>query len=89
MTEKAAEIDEEIIADAFDAEEPELEEQQVSVDEDIEAEADGADEEDDFVAVTIGEEAPPPEDEENERAPEWVRDLRKQYREEKRRNKEL
>jgi hypothetical protein len=41
------------------------------------------------VVVTIGEEAPPPEDEEAERAPEWVRDLRKQYREEKRRNKEL
>jgi len=39
--------------------------------------------------VTIGEEAPPTEEEEPERAPEWVRDLRKQYREEKRRNKEL
>ena len=93
MNKQAEEIDEEAIADAFEAEEPEaeLEDDQASDDEDsdTEAEADGADEEDDFVAVTIGEEAPPPEDEENERAPEWVRDLRKQYREEKRRNKEL
>lgn len=92
---KAEEIDEEIITDDLEAEEPEaeLEEetQEVSDDEgsDTEAEADEVDEDDGFVAVTIGEEAPPPEDEEAERAPEWVRDLRKQYREEKRRNKEL
>jgi hypothetical protein len=56
---------------------------------DTEAEAEDADEDDGFVAVSIGEEAPPSEDDEAERAPEWVRDLRKQYREEKRRNKEL
>jgi hypothetical protein len=47
------------------------------------------DEEDVDVFVTIGEEAPPSEDDETERAPEWVRDLRKQYREEKKRSKEL
>lgn len=93
MTDKAEEIDEETIADAFEVEEPEaeLEDETEEVsdieDGDTEAEADDAD--DGFVAVTIGEESPPPEDEEAERAPEWVRDLRKQYREEKRRNKEL
>lgn len=95
MNIKAEEIDEETITDAFEAEEPEAEledeAEEVSDDEDSEAEAetDEAAEDDDFVAVTIGEEAPPPEEDENERAPEWVRDLRKQYREEKRRNKEL
>lgn len=95
MTNQAEEIDEETIADAFEAEEPETEledeAEEVSDDEDsdTEAEADEADEDEGFVAVTIGGEAPPPEDEETERAPEWVRDLRKQYREEKRRNKEL
>ena len=95
MNIKAEEIDEETITDAFEAEEPEAEledeAEEVSDDEDseTEAETDEAAEEDDFVAVTIGEEAPPPEEEETERAPEWVRDLRKQYREEKRRNKEL
>ena len=95
MNIKAEEIDEETIADAFEAEEPEAEledeAEEVSDDEDseTEAETDEAAEDDDFVAVTIGEETPPPEEEETERAPEWVRDLRKQYREEKRRNKEL
>ncbi len=95
MNIKAEEIDEETITDAFEAEEPEAEledeAEEVSEDEDsdTEAETDEAAEDDDFVAVTIGEEAPPPEEDENERAPEWVRDLRKQYREEKRRNKEL
>ena len=95
MNIKAEEIDEETIADAFEAEEPEAEledeAEEASDDEgsDTEAETDEAAEDDDFVAVTIGEEAPPPEEDENERAPEWVRDLRKQYREEKRRNKEL
>lgn len=95
MNVKAEEIDEETITDAFEAEEPEAEledeAEEVSEDEDsdTEAETEEAAEDDDFVAVTIGEEAPPPEEDENERAPEWVRDLRKQYREEKRRNKEL
>lgn len=93
MKKLAEEIDDKNIADAFEAEEPEAElkdeAQEVFADEDsdTEAEAEGADE--GFVAVTIGGETPPSEDEEIERAPEWVRDLRKQYREEKRRNKEL
>ena len=88
MTLKAEEIDEEAIADAFEAEEPDTEIED-EIPEEAEAEAEGAEEDEGFVAVTIGGEAPPPEDEETERAPEWVRDLRKQYREEKRRNKEL
>lgn len=90
MTDKAEEIDEETITNALEAEEPEAEIEDEDLEgSDTEAEADEADEDEGFVAVTIGEEAPPPEDEETERAPEWVRDLRKQYREEKRRNKEL
>jgi hypothetical protein len=88
MTLKAEEIDEEAIADTFEAEEPDTEIED-EIPEEAEAEAEGAEEDEGFVAVTIGGEAPPPEDEETERAPEWVRDLRKQYREEKRRNKEL
>ena len=42
---------------------------------------------DDEVVVSIGEEAPPPE--ETTRAPEWVRELRKADREKARRIKEL
>lgn len=45
----------------------------------------GADE----VVVTIGDEAPPQEDEEIAKAPEWVRELRKTNRELARRNREL
>jgi hypothetical protein len=43
----------------------------------------------DEVVVTIGDEAPPKEDEEIAKAPEWVRDLRKSQRELIRKNKEL
>jgi hypothetical protein len=90
MTDKVEEIDETDL-DTFEAEEPEIDEDEAeeitAEDEDDETEAEA--EEEDGVVVTIGEEAPPPEEEETERAPEWVRDLRKQYREEKRRNKEL
>ena len=90
MTDKAEEIDETDL-DTFDAEEPEIDEDEAeettAADEGDETEAEA--EEEEGVVVTIGEEAPPTEEEEPERAPEWVRDLRKQYREEKRRNKEL
>jgi hypothetical protein len=95
-----AEIDEHIELDETEVEEPEAE-----LDEDIdEGEAEEAELDDDFeegepteaeaedeadVMVVIDGEAPDPEDEEEARAPEWVRDLRKQYREEKRRAKEL
>ena len=53
-------------------------------------ESEGEDEdgnEDDEVVVSIGEEAPPPE--EHQQAPEWVRELRKQHRELQRKNREL
>lgn len=54
----------------------------------VDAEADQADqEEDDEVVVSIGEEAPPQQEE--VRAPEWVRELRKANREKDRRIKEL
>lgn len=43
----------------------------------------------DEVIVTIGDEAPPKEDEEIAKAPEWVRELRKSQRELSRKNKEL
>ena len=90
MTDKAEEIDETDL-DTFEAEEPEIDEDEAeeitAADEGDETEAEA--EEEEGVVVTIGEEAPPTEEEEPERAPEWVRDLRKQYREEKRRNKEL
>jgi hypothetical protein len=48
----------------------------------------GAGEGDDTVVVSIGEESPPPEDE-HANAPEWVRELRKANREDKRRIREL
>ena len=97
MTELAEKIDIEDV-DLSETSEPEaVEEEEVEAKvekAEVEAEADDgeteAKEEDESVVVTIAGEAPPQEDEEeNGRAPEWVRDLRKQYREEKRRNREL
>lgn len=44
--------------------------------------------EDDEVIVTIGDEAPPNEDEQSQ-APEWVRELRKAHRETQKENREL
>lgn len=97
MTELAEKIDIEDV-DLTETSEPEaVEEEEVEAEADeaeVEAEADDgeteAEEEDESVVVTIAGETPPQEDEEEtDRAPEWVRDLRKQYREEKRRNREL
>src|SRR5437870_4888599 len=48
----------------------------------------GSEGEDSEVVVTIGEESPPSDEEEN-RAPEWVRELRKTSREKDRRIREL
>ena len=71
-----------------DTEVEETEEVQEDLDLELEDEAEAEDEgEDDELVVTIGEDSPPPE--ETAQAPEWVRDLRKQYREEKKRSKEL
>ena len=97
MTELAEKIDIEDV-DLTETSEPEaVEEEEVEAEAEeaeVEAEADDgeteAEEEDESVVVTIAGEAPPQEDdEETDPAPEWVRDLRKQYREEKRRNREL
>ncbi len=94
-----AEIDDDFDFQETEVEEPELELEDEPEVEAEEAELDGEDEEDEpseaeaedeaDVVVTIDGEAPDPEDEEDARAPDWVRDLRKQYREEKRRAKEL
>ena len=78
----AAETDDEIVLD---------EEQQGTEGETAEgadgSESEGSQESDDVV-VTIGEESPPPE-EELAHAPEWVRGLRKNYRELQREKREL
>lgn len=101
MTEKAEEVHEEL-ADIL-AEEPEVdladEVEDDAEEETVEDETEGSEEEidqaeaeaeeDDSVVVTIGEESPPSEDDETNSAPEWVRELRKQHREEKRKNREL
>jgi hypothetical protein len=63
-----------------------------SVADEVEAvEADDTEDEEDSegVVISIAGEPPAPEDDEEVRAPEWVRDLRKNYREEKRRAKDL
>ena len=86
MTKLAEEHDEQETFDLDDQIETETEADETA---EGEVEIEDENEEGGNVVVTIGEEAPPPEDEETERAPEWVRDLRKQYREEKRRTKEL
>ena len=89
-----AEIDESIELETSEVEEPEVdidddsevEETELEVDDEpTEAEA----EDEDDVVVSITGEAPDPEEEEEARAPDWVRDLRKEYRNEKRRAKEL
>jgi hypothetical protein len=82
MTELAEQIEEDF---EVEAEETELE----AEDAEMADEAEGDDAEDGEVVISIGGEAPAPEEDEEARAPDWVRDLRKQYREEKRRAKEL
>lgn len=52
-------------------------------------EGQGAEGESDEVVVTIGEEAPPTEEDEHAQAPEWVRELRKKNREDQKRIREL
>lgn len=67
----------------------EVETEETEIDEAEMAEGDEAEAEDEEVVISIDGEAPAPEEDEEARAPDWVRDLRKQYREEKRRAKEL
>jgi hypothetical protein len=88
MTDEKAEFEDDIEMDEIETEEPDLDEADEAEIEDTEADDEDEAEEEDVV-VSINGEAPDPEDEEEARAPGWVRDLRKQYREEKRRAKEL
>lgn len=69
--------------------EPELEQvgDEQNTDADQEPEAEAQEESGDEVIVSIGEETPPQEQE--QRAPEWVRELRKSHRELQRQNREL
>ena len=88
-----AEIDNDIELETSEVEEPEVdlddddevEETEFETD-DEPTEAEAEEEED---VVSINGEAPDPETEDDDRAPDWVRDLRKEYRNEKRRAKEL
>ena len=71
-------------------EEDDVQTEQVDEDQptqDDESSDDQAKDDDEEVVVSIGEESPPPEEE--TRAPEWVRELRKQNREKERRIREL
>jgi len=86
--EEKAVLDEEDFIEEDEVKEPDVEEEEVEASDDTddtEAEA----EDDDEVVVSINGVSPNPEDEEETHAPTWVRDLRKQYREEKKRVKEL
>jgi|TARA_R110000796_G_scaffold10691_1_gene35516 hypothetical protein len=88
--EDKVERDEDISLD--EVEEPEVndfDEAEEADDDDVETSEAEADDEDEDVIVSINGEAPDLEEEEEARAPEWVRDLRKQYRDEKKRSKEL
>jgi len=88
VTDDVAELDvsePDVELDDVEVETVETDEPEAEQADETEAEAD----EDDSIVVSITGETPTPEDDEAERAPEWVRDLRKQHREEKRRNREL
>ena len=93
MSIEKAEIDDDIELDTFDVEEPEVDDEDDYEVEDAEFETDDepteAEAEEDEDVVSINGEAPDPETEDDDRAPGWVRDLRKEYRNEKRRAKEL
>ena len=93
MNKQAERIEEDFELEAEAPEELEAEVEEVSeadVEGDADDEADGeAEPEEEEVVISIDGEAPPQQEEEEARAPEWVRDLRKQHREEKRRVKEL
>ena len=65
----------------------EIELEEIETGEIVEDEKEIKEEEDEGVVVSIGEEAPPPE--EQTQAPEWVRELRKTNRELQRQNREL
>ena len=88
-----AEIDNDIELETSEVEEPEVDLDDDDEVEETEFETDDepteAEAEEDEDVVSINGEAPDPETEDDDRAPDWVRDLRKEYRNEKRRAKEL
>ena len=67
--------------------ETELQEEEVTGE--VEEESSEEEDDDDSVVVTIGDEKPPAEDEEEKTAPKWVKDLRKQTKEQAKRIREL
>lgn len=82
----------------IELEEAEVAEPEVELDDEDDLEKDTSEDQDEpseveadeeFNVVSIEGVSPDPEDEEDARAPDWVRDLRKEYRNEKRRAKEL
>lgn len=80
--------DNDIIEEVQDAvETPEPEEQPQAEDTELTTDQ-AAEDDDDEITVSIGEESPPTE-QPAERAPEWVRELRKSHREALRQNREL
>tara|TARA_R110000803_G_scaffold144264_2_gene210161 strand:- start:526 stop:1410 length:885 start_codon:yes stop_codon:yes gene_type:complete len=89
MSDEKVDLDDDDVIEDTETEEPDVEEEEEAEapdeTDDTEAEA----EDDDELVVSIHGVTPDPEDEEEARAPAWVRDLRKQYRDEKRRSKEL
>lgn len=93
MNKRAVVVDEsqvdevEVLEDEPQEVEIEAGENEAASDQLTEGDAEAHEEESDEVVVSIGEEAPPAEEE--QRAPEWVRELRKANREKERRIREL
>lgn len=90
MGQTAEREDENEVTDEIEVQqEPELEQvgDEQNTDADQEPETEAQEESGDEVIVSIGEETPPQEQE--QRAPEWVRELRKSHRELQRQNREL
>lgn len=94
MNESAVEIEEETlesefeVEDEFEVEEPEVDEEVIETEAEAEETEEAAEDEDDEVVIQIGEESPSSEDE-SEKAPEWVREVRKVNREQQREIKKL
>lgn len=76
-------------ADATEEDKPDAREETDEEEEADEAGGDQNDEDDDEVIVTVGDEAPAQEDEDERTAPKWVKELRKAHREMVRENREL
>lgn len=85
---KKADVVEDVIEDeTLESSEVEETEEQESEEQETQETEENSKESDDEVVITIGDESPPSSEE--DRAPDWVRDLRKQHREAQRENREL